>query len=191
MKGRFRGSDNQVAATGSESVTIRIAKACLLAVLIFVLPVGAVQSAEDMRKPAGRVILTVSGSISAANAGDSADFDLEMIHALGQRKLITSTPWTDGTQEFGGVLVRDLLKAVGATGTVVEAVALNDYAMEIDISDFENYPVILATTMNGEKLRVRDKGPLWIIYPRDDFEELREQRIDNKMVWQLRRLIIK
>ena len=44
--------------------------------------------------------------------------------------------------------------------------------------------------MNGDRLRVRDKGPLWIVYPRDDYAELRSKDVDYKMVWQLRELIV-
>lgn len=179
------------AATGARRAVFGLAAPLLVLVAILLSPVGGVSATEKMKAPSGRVILTVTGKIGVTNAENAADFDLEMIHALGLRKLITSTPWTDGTQEFSGVLMRDILEAVGAAGKTVEAVALNEYAMEIDISDFENYPVMLATTLNGEKLRIRDKGPLWIIYPRDDFDELRSQKIDNKMVWQLRRLIVK
>lgn len=169
----------------------------LVCVMMAVIGTGWICAAGDtwagdaLKKPEGRVILTVSGKITRTNAGDSAEFDMEMLVALGQKTLVTSTPWTDGTQEFGGILMRDVLAAVGAEGHMVEAVALNDYAMGIEISDFQQYPVLLANTLNGEKLRIRDKGPLWIIYPRDDYIELRSQSIDNKMVWQLRRLIVK
>lgn len=148
-------------------------------------------SQSPLAEPTGDIILTITGNISNTNAEGAANFDLDMLHALGLKTVRTLTSWTDGTQEFDGVLMRDVLAAVGAEGDAVEAVALNDYSFKIDTEDFEQYPVLLATTLNGQRLRVRDKGPLWIIYPRDDFIELQSQATDLKMVWQLRRLIVK
>jgi hypothetical protein len=35
---------------------------------------------------------------------------------------------------------------------------------------------------------VRDKGPLWVIYPLDDHPEIDGQETHAKMIWQVRRL---
>lgn len=146
---------------------------------------------EALPQPTGRVILTVTGDISRTNNGDKAEFDLEMLHALGTRVLSVTTSWTDGTQEFSGILMRDLMAAVGAKGTMVEAVALNDYTYPIEIKDFSLYPVILATKLNGNILKIRDKGPLWIVYPLDRFTIEQKDKIERRMVWQLRQLTVK
>lgn len=163
-----------------------------LAVAAFVAGPAMTQAQDDRRlaTPDGPVILTVSGNISNANAGQAADFDMEMLEGLGLMTLRTSTPWTDGTQVFRGVLIRDVLAAAGASGKTVRAVALNDYSYTIEISDFHSFPVLIATDLNGDRLRIRDKGPLWIIYPRDDYAELRSNDVDYKMVWQLRELVV-
>ena len=144
-----------------------------------------------LTQPTGRVILTISGDISNTNNGDNADFDLDMLHALGTRTISVTTSWTDGTQEFRGVLMRDLMAAIGAKGNTVEAIALNDYTYTIDIEDFSLYPVIVATILNGKILKIRDKGPLWIIYPLDTFTEEQKFNVEHRMVWQLRRLIVR
>jgi len=146
---------------------------------------------QQLSQPTGKIILTVSGNIEFTNDEGKAHFDLEMLHALGIRTVRTSTSWTDGTQAFEGVLMRDLLATVGAQGERVEAIALNDYSYGIHMEDFERYSVLLATTLNGQRLRVRDKGPLWIVYPRDEHKELRTETTDRKMVWQLRQLVVK
>lgn len=140
--------------------------------------------------PTGDIMLTIAGNIQKTNAGAEAQFDLEMLHALGYRTLRTSTPWTDGTHEFGGVLMKDVLEAVGADGKTVVAESLNNNGYRIDISDFLNYPVLLATSVDGERLRIRDKGPLWIVYPRDEFAELWQQPTERKTMWHITRLSI-
>ena len=48
--------------------------------------------AEDLAKPSGRVILTVSGNIDQTNTPDNAaEFDLAMLDALPQTSFETST----------------------------------------------------------------------------------------------------
>jgi hypothetical protein len=43
---------------------------------------------------------------------------------------------------------------------------------------------------DGQLLKVRDKGPLWIVYPRDEYSALRNNIHDSRWVWQLNRLQI-
>jgi hypothetical protein len=163
----------------------------LILVAITAGSVSATANAEGLGQPQGKVILSISGNIGKANNGDTADFDLKMLEALGIQSLSTATSLTDGPQEFSGVPLRKILAAVDARGKTVEAVALNDYTYDIDIEDFSRFPVILATRMNGRALRVRDKGPLWIVYPLDEFTEMEQVQIERRMVWQLRQLIVK
>lgn len=142
-------------------------------------------------EPTGPVILTVSGNIEGVGSGPVVRLDRAMLEGLGTTKLKTSTAWTTGEAEFEGILARDLLEAVGAEGTLVVATALNDYVASIPLREFYDYPVLLALKMNGEYLHIRDKGPIWIVYPRDQFEELRNSMIDRKWVWQLSELEIR
>ena len=151
---------------------------------------STVASAGTLPQPDGRVVLTVTGSITNTNDGGAAEFDMAMLESLPTIAVETTTPWTEGVTKFEGVLVRDVLAQAGANGVLVNAVALNDYRFEIPVSDFNKYPVILAYKTDNKQLRIRDKGPLWIVYPLDGYEELRNEQTHSKMVWQLRRLVI-
>jgi hypothetical protein len=148
-------------------------------------------AAQRLAEPSGRVILEVSGKVSNTNAPSRARFDLKALEALGITKVTTSTPWTEGKKVFEGIRLSDLLKAVGADGATITPVALNDYKLDIPREDFDKYPVILAYRMDGEELRVRDKGPLWIVYPRDDFPELDNRLIRSRWVWQVKELMVR
>jgi len=150
---------------------------------------GSAEAALD--SPKGDPILTVSGSVATPNAGQHALFDRRMLAALPQHEIRTSTEWTDGVKVFRGPLVSDVLAAAGASGSIAVATALNDYAVEIPVGDFSAYPVILALSMDGEVLTVRNKGPLWIVYPRDDYAELRNSEMNSRWIWQLRSLEVR
>ncbi len=67
-------------------------------------------------------------------------------------------------------------------------VALNDYAAEIPLADLEKHDVILARKINGKVLNIRDKGPLFIMYPFDKKPELRTKDIYSRCVWQVNRI---
>lgn len=147
------------------------------------------QEAEPLAAPQGPVILTVSGTIGVSNTEDgTAAFDREMLYALGLTEISTTTPWTDGVQTFSGVLARDVFARVKAEGATVMASALNDYTVEVPMDDFQAYDVLLATEMNGEEMRVSDKGPIWIVYPRDNEPALQDRRLHDRWVWQLKAL---
>jgi len=146
---------------------------------------------SDLPAPEGPIVLEVRGALSQANSGEAAHFDMEMLRSLPAVRLETTTAVTDGVRRFDGFLMRDLLELVGAHGSTVTASALNDYAIDIGIDEFDRYDVIVAYAMDGEKLLPSDKGPLWVIYPRDQHAELQDIRYDYRWVWQLRWLDIK
>lgn len=164
----------------------------LAAVALGVLMLNApAAQAGELSDPTGSVILVVGGAITNTNAAGRAEFDRTMLEALGVETLTTTTTWTDGPQVFDGVLASKVLEAVGAHGETVMATALNDYTVEIPVSDFLDYPVLLALRMNGVELTSRDKGPIWVVYPRDEYGELRDPRNDLKWIWQLRSIDIR
>ena len=140
--------------------------------------------------PRGRVLLEVAGAIAARNADASARFDQAMLEGLPRATQRTATPWTSGPQVFEGVLLRSLLAAVGATGTTLTLRAINDYEVEIPVADVHRFPVLLAYAQNGRPMPVRERGPLWVIYPLDSYGELQTPVIHARMIWQLKRIVV-
>lgn len=140
--------------------------------------------------PRGPVILTVSGLIGRSNKAGQAILDAAALRSLPQTVIRTNTPWTEGMIDFEGPLLRDVLKLVGAEGDVLRAKAINDYYVEIPLSDALRYDVILAMRMNGREMTVRSKGPLWVIYPWNSATELRSETYYSRSIWQLMSLDI-
>ena len=167
----------------TRSATLAVAA---LAGLLIAGPASS-QSTPSEAKP----ILTVSGQISKPNGDGVVQFDREALEKLGLVTIETTTPWYKGTVKFEGVPLHKLMQSVGATGQRVTAVALNDYSSDLPIEDFAKYNVILALKRDGEYMPVRDKGPLFIVYPYDNSPELRSQKFYSRSVWQVSRLIVK
>lgn len=141
--------------------------------------------------PTERPILTVSGTIRNTNKDATAQFDRAMLEGLGMTGFETRTPWYDKPARFEGPLMQALLTYVGADGSRVVALALNDYSTEIPLSDFSRYGAILALKRDATYLTVRDKGPLFIVYPYDTDPELRQQKYYGRSAWQVAQLVIK
>jgi hypothetical protein len=133
------------------------------------------------------VLLTVSGNIEQMNAPGRAEFDREMLEGLGTASFITGSEVSETPQHFEGVPLRAILDRVGANGKVMKASALNDYEIAIPLEDLKFEP-LLAMKVEGRVLTMRDKGPLWIAYPRDAHEVLHDVTYYARWVWQLNSL---
>lgn len=147
-------------------------------------------AAEPLAKPTGKPILVISGKISNTNVGDTAQFDRGMLEAMGLVTVETTNPWYDGRVRFEGVSMDKLMSLVGAKGTKVTAVALNDYVSSLPLEDFKRFNVILAMKRDGNYMPVRDKGPLFIIYPYDSDPQLQTQTYYTRSAWQVAKLIV-
>lgn len=152
---------------------------------------AAIASAQDLAKPTGTVILEIRGNISRTNEAGVARFDLAMLQALGAETITTATPWTEGHTKFEGITGARLLNAVGGKGTKVVAAAINDYKAEVPIEDFTEKGAFLAFSAEGKRLTVRDKGPLWLLYPFDAKPDLKTEVYFGRSVWQIKSLEIK
>ncbi|MEG1211270.1 MAG: molybdopterin-dependent oxidoreductase [Leclercia sp.] len=146
--------------------------------------------AGELTKPTGKVLLTLSGNIENTNEDGKAVFDIASLEKLGMVSFETTSPWYNGRTTFTGVPLRKLMDYVGAKGSVAKVVALNDYTTVIPLSDFNKYNVILALKVNGEYMRVRDKGPLFIVYPYDSMPELNNKVFYSRSAWQVSKINI-
>jgi hypothetical protein len=155
------------------------------------LAVVGVAGASSLSQPEDKPILTVAGSIAVTNKDGTAQFDRRMLESLGAVSFETTTPWYSGPVTFEGVPLAKVLAAVGAKGETLTAVALNNYSAELPMEDAVKYNVILAYKRNGEYMSVREKGPLFIVYPYDSVPELKNQKFYSRSVWQLSRIEVR
>lgn len=152
---------------------------------------GRPARAGTLPAPQGNVILTISGKIANTNAeGQTAAFDRAALEAMGLSSFTTRTPWYPNPVTFEGVPAARVMEAVGAAGTTATAVALNDYSTEIPLSDFTRYNVLFALKRDGSYMPVRDKGPIFIVYPYDTDPILHSRAYYGRSAWQVSRITI-
>lgn len=151
---------------------------------------GPIAGSADVSLPArnGPVILTVTGLDTAKYPGGTLEFDVAMLQAMGAVKITTSTIWTDGRHSFTGVPLKTLATDLGIGDRTLRYHALNDYAIEFPVRESDDVAPILAFEMDDAPMSVRDKGPMWVIYPYDDALQYRTETIYSRSIWQLDRI---
>lgn len=165
----------------------------ILASIIVLLQFASAVEANscEIPVPKGEVILVIDGMINVCNEGSGLRLDREMIEALPAREVRTENPWEDGKVAYQGVLMRDLLTFAKANGGTAVVSALNDYRADIPVDDINKYDVILAVRRGGEYLSVRDKGPLFVVFPFSDVPGLASETRYAQSVWQVNRITLK
>ncbi|EEX64516.1 hypothetical protein VCJ_003050 [Vibrio metoecus] len=72
----------------------------------------------------------------------------------------------------------------------VTFIALNDYAANISIADIEQYEPIVAYYLDGTEMKIRNKGPFWLVYNLDKNPKLNNPIYYTHMVWQISHILI-
>jgi hypothetical protein len=132
-------------------------------------------------------VLTVTPAPGAA----ARALSLAEIEAMGAVELRTATPWTEGEQVFLGVPGANFVAALGLSGTEVSAVAVNDYRIAIPFEVFADPDTLIAYARNGKAMTVRDKGPLWIVFPFDSDGKFLTDTYKSYAIWSLTRVDIR
>ena len=154
--------------------------------LLFMQPVWA----DDLPQPQGPIILEVHGELKSYNKGQSAVFDRTMLTDLGMQTITTSTPWHKSVISFEGPSGKSLLEKLGITKGMMTISALNNYSAKVPVRDFFEKGAILAIKADGENLSVRNKGPVFVIYPYDQNPDLANDKYYVRSVWQVKSIKI-
>ncbi len=137
------------------------------------LSVGAVHP-DAGGKPADRTVLSEA-----------------QVMALPSVAITTGTDWTPQSR-FEGPLLSAVLALAGAHGNSIRLFAIDDYSITIPWSDMETYGIILAHSQNGKRLAKDKFGPLFLIYPRDQFASTLDTPTGlAKFIWQVCRIDVK
>jgi hypothetical protein len=131
---------------------------------------------------AGDPVLTVTG------VGADHALTLDDLRAMEQQSFETTTIWTEGVQTFSGVPLSALLARFDVTDGELIATAINDYSISFPVQDALGEGPIIAFLRNGKEMSVREKGPLWIVYPYDSSEAFQTEIVHARSIWQLNRI---
>lgn len=178
------GVDRRSCAASFMVKFMAVLLAPLLALHLALLTAGVPARAEEpdgpTTSPASLPLLVVK----AAN-GLQTVFDAATLAALPRRSFATSTLWTEGVSVFEGPLLRDVLSRAGIRRGMIRVTALNRYAVDIPVAEIDGTAPIVAMTIDGARFSIRDKGPLWIVYPYDNGPKYQNEVVYARSVWQM------
>lgn len=148
-------------------------------------PVG-LHPGDEVPPPTGKVVLVVRGG-TTTNVGDELRLDLAQLDSLEQVEYSVDDSLATGRRStFSGPLVRTVLGLAGAEdGRTMHTAALNDYLVDVPVSDATDLPLILATRMDGKRMSVANYGPTRFVYPTEGYG-LDPVTYDPRWIWQLR-----
>ncbi|MEF1283597.1 MULTISPECIES: putative pterin-binding protein [unclassified Vibrio] len=103
----------------------------------------------------------------------------------------TSLPWFEDKKDITGFKVSDLLTHLGINDAFsVSFLALNDYAASSQIKDIKKYQPIVAYQIDNQPIKVRNKGPYWLVFNLDQYPEIDNAVFHAQMVWQIDEILI-
>jgi hypothetical protein len=126
-------------------------------------------------------------SIQALNnsgCDNAVQLNDQKLLALPQQQFVTHHSWSKDAETFSGPLLQDVLNTACSNAQLIKLTALNDYAIDMDFAKVKKYQPIIALSVNGKRLSIREKGPLWLMLPLDK-HEIRDGSLDGIMIWQL------
>lgn len=126
-----------------------------------------------------QIVIFVGSSLDESVVTD------KQLRALPQVSITTDTPWTEVPTEYEGPTLWSVLNTIGVTASNLEMVALNDYSIRLNSDRITQEWPIIARLQNGKTMSVREKGPYWLMFPFDDYEELQTETFYALSIWQL------
>lgn len=128
------------------------------------------------------------------NESESVSFSHLELDTLTQHSIETTSPYTEGSQQFTGPLLTTVLRRATNSDwsdqTKLTLTALNDYVVTTTVDKLRNSQAIVATKKGGVRLSVRERGPFWIMIPLSDRPELDNEDFHRLMIWQLSKIEI-
>lgn len=129
--------------------------------------------------------------LSVTTPEKEAAFTKEELLEMPQLTVVTKNDYVDDVTTFQGPSLRHVLEEMEiGPEAQLKMVALNDFVSQVPAQDAFDYDVVLAVLRDGEEMPVRGKGPIWLIYPMDAHPELKTEVYNNRLVWQLKSILV-
>ena len=129
--------------------------------------VSAARNLDLTSAPAltGAKVLTVKGKGVDGRFPGGLALDIAALERLRVVDAVTEDPWEKRTVTYRGVLMSDLVKAIAPSGaTAMRFTALDDYEVTLPMKDLQGGDALLATSITGKRIAIKDGGPIRIVF---------------------------
>lgn len=130
-----------------------------------------------------------AASLVVSGENGTETYTPAQIEAVGAHRVITRTPWREEDTVFEGALLTDILRANGLLEvSAIRVIAENDYAITIPSNVWTQWPVLVATRVNGKPHNRRERGPIQFVLPMSTDASLGEGNNVDYWVWMAARI---
>jgi hypothetical protein len=147
---------------------------------------GALNADAAIAVPS-KPVLKLDGNIGTTNDGNTLLLDIPTLERLGLIRYSVDDPWLKREIAYTGVQLSELVRVARppADATSMHMVALDDYQVDISIADAKRWPIMLATELDGKRMRVSNGGPTRIVFPYGLSSGLDELKYKDLWIWNL------
>ncbi|GAA5645841.1 molybdopterin-dependent oxidoreductase [Vibrio proteolyticus] len=115
----------------------------------------------------------------------------QLTNEVDQDNITTHLPWLTDSHTFTGTSASELLDYLGVRDAyAMSFIGLNEYAATTTIEEIDKYHPIIAYYQDGKPMKVRHKGPYWLLFNVDKYPETGSEVFQTKMVWQIKEIIV-
>ncbi|MYM56191.1 hypothetical protein [Thalassovita mangrovi] len=156
----------------------------ILALLVAAMFATVTAAAED-----GSRIIRLSGALADGQAAAVTVKDLE---TAGLQEFTVFNPFEQREDLYTGVFIKDLVHRFGAEDVQsITLTAIDQYSITFDREEWENFRILISTRVNGDYFGFDKKGPLRVVFPDYDPNQLAYQEILSKWIWMITRIEFK
>ena len=128
-----------------------------------------IAAGDPIPEPGSKPVLTIKGAITESNSANGVELDVETLAEMPSTDADVYEPFIKEDVTFTGVMLDDLLEIVGmesGAGSVFMQ-ALDDYSMELSITDVSEAGAMVAIEEDGKPIKIRHGGPARIVFLTD------------------------
>jgi hypothetical protein len=132
----------------------------------------------------------MTGAISVTNQGSALLLDQRTLESLGVVQAEMYEPWTKKNTTFRGVWLKNLVAVAGVpTGASwLHIVALDDYAVDLALSDVRAGGVLLATRMqDGSAIPIDQGGPVRVVF----LDGVKAGANPDQWIWSIKEITVR
>ncbi|MFZ1775283.1 MAG: molybdopterin-dependent oxidoreductase [Rhizobiaceae bacterium] len=156
-----------------------------IALVLFHLVFCGTALANDCPDPGQDAVFAINGNFPGSAEVTSVAFTREDLVALASKKAVMERPWAKTPVVIEGPLLSEVIAASGVSGNRIKIRAKNDYAAEVPLERANEFSAIVDIDMDGEKLTVRNGGPLFLLHPIVSKTSNPQETYESYSIWQV------
>ncbi|CUH66112.1 hypothetical protein TG4357_02241 [Thalassovita gelatinovora] len=147
---------------------------------------AAASGTPAMASEDGTYRIRLTGALARGQTGSISVKELEK---LGLQEAEAYNPLEHRSEVYTGVLLQDLVTVLGTNAVQsLTTTAIDHYEIHFEKREWNKFRIMLATRVNGDYIGFEEKGPVRIVFPDFDPNQLEYQEMLPKWMWMITKI---